>query len=676
MNDSKFTNTISNDILFVQLAITACLVSVTIFPFLFDSFTVSKLLIWSLGLIYLIWNAIKRKSAGPTKNLSRLLKLFIVLFLILMVNSWALSGVPFYRGAFGQFGRGNGLFYYFFAILTLVIAAKFYSNSIQAKVNRIMIYFSWFLVIYATLQRVGIDIAELDTRGLSAVVLTFGNNNFAGGMIAILFSYHFIYLIVSQMIKRSNVVLLLALVIASYFTAAVQSYLIIAFAILFGLSILAKQKCNSRLVLPAIVASWAIGILFLVLGVAGKSIFAEIFARNSFQIRLEYWRIALSMLKDNFFFGIGPDKMYDLTPKYMTPGSINLVTSTRIDSAHNWFLNLAVNYGMLAMLCLLVILGYAIFIGIRNFSSNMVDSPFVCASLVALISTIIDGLVSIEQPGLGIWLYFFAGVALGSSPAFKTNLCPNSKLESKVGENSYKLIGGFTVILLFISFIIISNRITQDGLLRNSVRNAVMGDVTPKTLQTISSVAIHLKSEPEYAYQSIRILAAAGDKERLNTVSKAFFDYYPSSFQGRAIRADVLDALGFMSQSCPLRDELLSNEPFSRIQLKAYLVCASYGYLPTVSKDLLSESVQYLRGELTIKADPNEKRVLELRTTFTNFAIISRLDFYLGKTTLANFERSYAQEVFKKLIQIESGMSEVPQFSQLERSQMQNFLTF
>ena len=168
----------------------------------------------------------------------------------------------------------------------------------------------------------------------------------------------------------------------------------------------------------------------------------------------------------------------------------------------------------------------------------------------------------------------------------------------------------------------------------------------------------------------------AGDKERLNTVSKAFFDYYPSSFQGRAIRADVLDALGFMSQSCPLRDELLSNEPFNRIQLKAYLVCASYGYLPTVSKDLLSESVQYLRGELTTKADLNEKRVLELRTTFTNFAMISRLDFYLGQTTLANFERSYAQEVFKKLIQIESGMSEVPQFSQLERSQMQNFLAF
>ena len=58
---------------------------------------------------------------------------------------------------------------------------------------KILTKFSWFLSIYAVCQSLGIDIAKLDTKGLSPVVLTYGNSNFAGGMLSVLFGYHFTY---------------------------------------------------------------------------------------------------------------------------------------------------------------------------------------------------------------------------------------------------------------------------------------------------------------------------------------------------------------------------------------------------------------------------------------------------------------------------------------------------
>ena len=203
--------------------------------------------------------------------------------------------------------------------------------------------FSWILVLYGLLQIMGLDFVTLDTKGLLKIVLTYGNSNFAGGMLSVLFGYHFTYFMQTRKKSFSHVTLWLALLIGVISAAAVQGYMIIAFVILLNITLISVDKFKSRIVNITVITSWVVGIVLTLLGVSGRTVFAQIFARESFQARIEYWKVTWRIIQDNFLFGIGPDKLYDASSPYMSPGSLKIITTTRMDNAHNWFLNITVN---------------------------------------------------------------------------------------------------------------------------------------------------------------------------------------------------------------------------------------------------------------------------------------------------------------------------------------------
>ena len=110
----------------VDLVIIVIFTSAVVFPFIFDAFTVSKLSVASLGLLLLSINLIRVKSSAQINSLPAWLSILSLLFVFSLLVSWSVSGMPFVRGAFGQFGRGNGLLYYFLSILFLVFLFLFF----------------------------------------------------------------------------------------------------------------------------------------------------------------------------------------------------------------------------------------------------------------------------------------------------------------------------------------------------------------------------------------------------------------------------------------------------------------------------------------------------------------------------------------------------------------------
>ena len=297
---------------FIQLLTVVVLATITTIPFIFDSFTVSKLLVLSIGLLYIAICVFLKKDEIGNRNLPLWITVPVGLFGISLTLSWALSGVPILRGLFGQFGRGNGLFYYYLAILVFIFSITTFRKANSFKTHQILTILSWFLAIYATLQKIGIDVAKLDTKGISPVVLTFGNSNFAGGMLSVLFAYHLIYLVINKKYSVKNLTLLASLSISATFAAAVQGYLIIIFALAIGITMKISHQYKSRVIDFGLIFSWLIGIFTLILGVSGKFVLSSIFARPSFQARVEYWRITIKVIKDNLLFGVGPDKLYDV----------------------------------------------------------------------------------------------------------------------------------------------------------------------------------------------------------------------------------------------------------------------------------------------------------------------------------------------------------------------------
>jgi len=552
---------------------------------------------------------------------------------------------------------GVMVFFTIFSILIFIFSIKTITNSGKVGANRLLNYFSWFLVIYATAQKFGFDFAQLDTRGISPVVLTFGNSNFAGGMIPVLFTYHLIYAVTSKRFPAQTTCLLFSLLISATFPAAVQGYLIILFAFALGISLYIFQKSKSGWAARALVATWALAVLCIVLGIRGTFALAGVFERPSFQARIEYWRIATKVIMDHPFLGVGPDKLYDVSAAYMSPGSLNLITTTRMDNAHNWFLNLATNFGLISLFFLSLIL-FAVFVtGFRLIrEKNGLDS-FSLASFGAFCAMFIDGLVSLEQPGLGIWLYFFAGVTIGSY--FNTKKKSEHKLEAKIlkglptKKNFQRALASIPIAAVIFTTATTSTRVIQDGLLRHAIQSQLSFGADNSNLERIASAAVNLKAEPEYAVQSLQSLALAGDSKRIDKVSRAVYDFNKTSVQATLIRADVLRALGRLIESCPLRTSLINNSPWDKQQVETYLICHLRGWKDNNYLGVLKKVAAYKPADdySEIPADGNE--IVQLNSRIAHFAIWARVNLEIGKREEAIQERDYALKLITRILEIE-----------------------
>jgi O-antigen ligase len=625
--------------LFIQLLIVVIIATLTTFPFIFDSFTVSKILILAVGLTYVSIRFLGTIRLVTYRKLPVFLSFMIAFFVLTMFFSWWSSDVPLLRGLFGQFGRGNGLFYYLFVILVFVFAIKTFKSTSASKMHQYITWLSWFMVSYATLQRIGIDIAKLETRDLSPVVLTFGNSNFAGAMLSVLFAYHFTYSILKKSIGVYQTALLLALITTTTFTAAVQGYLIIVFAIFLGASIHITQRLRSIWVLRGVLAVWGLGSIAILLGVFGKFIFAGIFSRSTFQARIEYWKVTLNIIQDFPLFGIGPDKLFDVTANYMSPGSLKLITSTRMDNAHNWFLNLGVNYGLMALLFLSLILGYVFYRMVFLFRNLSNSNPIPVAASVGFAAMFIDGLVSLEQPGLGIWMYILGGVTVGST--FEVaSLRKNG--ESSNSKNLTKALSVCSIITLSISSFLLVNRVVFDGILRSNIQTALLNQGTQKTFSNIESASIRLKSEPEYSVQALKPLAAIGDGAKLDLISQASYEYYLKSIQATLIRADVLRALNREVESCPLRSTLIRNTPWDFSQTEKYVLCLVNGYMDKNMVENLKLTQKFWEPLDTTRT-PNEFN--ELMRTIHLAAIRANISRLLDNLDEAAALRTYANKL-------------------------------
>ena len=640
-----------------HLLLIVILTSLTVFPFIFDSYTTPKLLIASIGLLIVSIRFLKWSSTTKFNTLPRFISICTLFFVFFILLSYSRSGMPFLRGAFGQFGRGNGVFYYCIAITIFVFSAKFFDISSRVKMHQLISYFSWFLAIYAHLQKIGIDFAKLDTKGISPVVLTFGNSNFAGGMLSVLFTYHAIYLVVSKIIRPRDVVLLVLLILGTTFAGAVQGYMIVCFALLLGFSIFVLQGHKSIWLSRAIIGSWIILLVSIILGVMGKFVLASVFARTTFQARIEYWKIAIAIIKDHLFLGVGPDKLYDVTANYMAPNSLKIITATRMDNAHNWYLNLAANYGIIALLFLVLILAYCFTVGVKKYRSNNSPDPLGSGAFSAFVAMGIDGLVSLEQPGIGIWLYFFAGITLGNWISSKKRLVlAELKQNSQVKQHSSYLMNSIavmTISALAITVFIISSRVVLDASLRSNIQTQLVGKGTQSTLESIGAIAVKLKQEPEYTVQALKPLANAGSVLLLDSTSSASYQYYKSSIQATLVRSEVLRALGRADESCPLRVVLINNTPWDLSQLNEYAICLINGLQDPNYIESLKKSSNYLADEIAKDASQSANDLIFLQKRLNLYALAARVNFYLGNQERAKLEKTYALDLLAQINEYE-----------------------
>ena len=629
-NNSKRTGVKSprdGSLLFQTLFLTVALSSVAVAPFTFDAFVVPKLLTLYLGMLTITVLALLRSKQLQNLNTAPVwLITILTLIFFSMVISTASSNTPLLRSLFGQFGRGNGLFYYCGVFAVLFIATISYSKIDETTFAKSMTYLSTALGVYALLQSVGIDFAKLDSKGLLATVLTFGNSNFAGGMLAILFGYIFTRAFAFQGLIYRDLAICLLLLLALYQTRAVQGYLIVIFVICIVVPIRYVATSKSKNLKLPLYLFWGLGALLVSLGAIGLGPVARIFERPSFQMRIEYWVVGFRILKDNLLFGVGPDRLYDITPLYMSPGSLQTITTTRMDSPHNWFISFGTSFGVVAMLLFVLLFGVIAFSYLRKMQLTRFLSDPNAPTFIAFLCVVIDAVVSIEQPGLGIWLYFLGGKVLASTiskSSAKVVASSEHKANWRISATSIVLV--CSLLAATISVYIVSNRFVTDALLRSSIQNAMAGNSSTADLKKIQALTIKLKAEPEYVVQAVPILAKFGDGPALLNISNSFYDYNRQSIQATRIRAEVLKVVTSLESSCKLQGKLIANTPWEPDLVNNYLECLKLGIKYRNYQSQLNKVRQYLN--FSFPAIGNAEISLE---SMLAGAVEARIEFELG----------------------------------------------
>jgi O-antigen ligase len=579
----------------ILVAITA-LSSLTYFPFIFDGYSLPKILVLSAGLALLIFNLVVQRVVAGWQFKNNLVVSLCVLIIILIVLSSKESKLPFLRSSFGSYGRGNGIFYYI-SVFTLLILAMAYVNSKSLiSLESQLKIFSWVLVLYGLIQFVGLDFVTLETKGLLKVVLTYGNSNFAGGMLAVLFTFHFILEIQKTNHKFIDFVLIGLLLVTTYITQATQGLLIEIFSGAVGFTFLLARKIHTKQIKLSLILIWIIGITTSILGMLSIGPIASVFNEYSFRLRKEYWVYGLKIIKDSPLLGVGPDNIYDNSAQFFQVDSLNFQSQTRVDNVHNWFIQFGASFGIIALLALLMIIGIVLYSGFKHIIYSSQSSPVFIALYSMFIALIIIGFVSIEQPGLGVWFYLLAGVILGSSRKVDNEVC-------KVNLPTTFFNAFFAGMLLIISFLT-AQMIYKDWQLRSVVQEVTLGRVAETSVSELIEKSSALRSQPEYQTKSLDLLAKMGNSQGMNQVSETHFNFFPTSLVNQYIRVAVLKALDRPLETCDIRPLILARVPFDLEQWFDYIHCAPTSIDESQASQLITKISPYLEYDLS-KAEPD-----------------------------------------------------------------------
>jgi O-antigen ligase len=457
---------------------------------------------------------------------------FTVFLLVLLIVQVVVSSVKwgFFKPEilWGVFSRANGsLTLIAFALLALV-TFNLSDETFMLKVARFSQWVLTFEVGYGLLQWAGKDPVDW-VNPYSPIILTVGNPNFAASLLSVLSLLNLGNLRTSSTktsIYGTYTIILSALAIfISYLTSSIQGLTaFFASVILFALFAALKSKLNQTYKV-AIFSFFILLSIPVILGFLNIGPLAARIYQYTLAVRLQYWQVGVDIVRNNPFFGVGPDQYGDSYLLYRKSEFVKeygffLFTN----NAHNVVIQWSATVGLLAGLILLTIF---LLVFIRTSRMILKEKTFDTRKtlfLVAWVAYFLQSLISIEQIGIAVWGWLLTGTLLGlpdPSPA----VVVQEKI-SKSKKNSLPT-NDSNVIHVFLIPIIVFSLIPSSSFVRNDVR-----------LKQSFQIPGGSADNPEAVNRGNYVLKVADDflgmRDYTNLVVKNFLAVGPSSYAQRA----------------------------------------------------------------------------------------------------------------------------------------------
>jgi O-antigen ligase len=340
----------------------------------------------------------------------------LLVFVLWLGIAAIVSANPLSRSFYGVEARNTGWLTYF--SFSLILFAML--SLIRLK-SRLLIYWAFGFVglvnvLYSALVLIsGKD--PIPWNNIYGTILgTFGNPNFVSSFLGFFATALFLYILSSSKmvwLKVLFVVIIVVTIIEIIETNSIQGLVVLALGMGLSLGVFLKLKVKkSSITIPYFVLLFASGVVG-VLGTLQRGPLASILYKDSVSYRGEYWFAGLRMIKENPFFGLGPDSYGNWYRQYRDLSStVRPGVETTANTAHNVFIDIGVSGGIPVLAAYVGICALVLLKILRVFRKSSEFDPVFWTFAIVWICYQAQSLISINQIGLAIWGWVFAGLVL------------------------------------------------------------------------------------------------------------------------------------------------------------------------------------------------------------------------------------------------------------------------
>ena len=396
----------------------------------FDPFNTPKLIILLLLSSWLAGSIFASMYAKKIKMLTRAFVPYLLslVFLITLFLSFMVTDVRIVA-LLGDTQRRNGLLQYTSVMIIFLYAYLNTSFSNAINIYKTAIVVCALMSVYGVMQISGNDFRKWNNP-YNSMISTLGNPNFASAMLAILFLLSFFALFLYEISKLFKIVSLIALSLSLYAiikSQSLQGLITISVSLLAFISIYIYLK-NKRIGLVVILTSCIFGVT-AILGMLQIGPLSALLYKSSVTVRGYYWQAAVEMLIDKPLTGVGLDRYGAYFKQYRNQEySIKYGFDITSSNAHNTILQLFSTAGIFVGITYLIIILIVLLVGIYKLPRiSLGEQKLLLGLICALIGFQAQSFISIDNIGISVWGWLFAGSILG--------LCWNAEITNASPSN-------------------------------------------------------------------------------------------------------------------------------------------------------------------------------------------------------------------------------------------------
>lgn len=374
------------------------------------------------------------------------------------------SANPLSRSLYGVEARNTGWLTYFSLSLLMFAMLSLKTQQNMKKIYSAFLVTGFVNIIYSGIVLIfGKD--PIPWNNIYGTILgTFGNPNFISSFLGFFGTALFISLLSKGQSLWVRLAILIGIgisVVEIIETNSIQGVVVLTLGIGLSLGVFLKMKLNDIRITSAYFLALLISALVGIFGTLQKGPLSSFLYKDSVSFRGEYWFAGIRMIRENPFFGLGPDSYGNWYRQYRDLSStIRPGVETTANTAHNVFIDIGVSGGLPVLVTYLAICALVLLKIVRVFLNSLNFDPKFWTFAIVWICYQAQSLISINQIGLAIWGWVFAGLVLaykgaelenGSNvqPVAKIRKSPSTSNDSGLGV-VFGAIGGLIGVLLVI----------------------------------------------------------------------------------------------------------------------------------------------------------------------------------------------------------------------------------